>query len=102
ALKFTPPGGRVEVTVESRAVRPGSTGEVRVSVTDTGGGIAPKDLPYVFERLYRSRREGTRGEEGAGIGLAIAQALARAHGGRVEARSELGKGSTFTLILPLR
>lgn len=93
ALKFTPTGGKVKVLALA------SEREVRLEVRDTGPGIPPEDLPYLFERTFRLRR--ARGEEeGSGLGLAIAQALAKAQGGRLEARSEPGRGSAFALILP--
>lgn len=93
ALKFTPAGGRVEVTVE-----PGR-GEARLVVADNGRGIRAEDLPYVFERFWRS--ESARGTSGSGIGLAVVDELVRAHGGRVEVASEGGEGSVFTVFLPL-
>lgn len=92
ALKYTPAG-----TV---AVRAGRQGEgVVIQVQDTGMGISPEDLPHIFERFYRADRSRSRG--GTGLGLAIAQWVAGVHGGKVTAESELGKGSTFSLWLPL-
>lgn len=115
ALKFTPPGGQVTVRVyrrgeTMRAPATGTaTGSVCLGVTDTGPGIPPEDLPFVFERFFHVRRRAAPGPTGAGepdrgtgLGLAISQALARAHGGRIEVQSELAKGSTFTLELPVR
>jgi two-component system sensor histidine kinase BaeS len=88
ALKATTAGG--SVTVRARA----QDRDVLVSVEDTGCGIAADELPFIFERFYR----GARG--GMGLGLAIVKELVEAHGGRIEVRSEPGKGSVFTVILP--
>ncbi len=94
ALTYTPPGG--EITVLARDA--GS--EIEVSVRDTGVGIAPEHLPYVFERFYRADRSRTRTTGGAGLGLAIVKQLVEAHGGHVWVESTVGKGSTFTFTLP--
>lgn len=91
ALKFTPAGG--EVRVELRAV--GAEAQIRVS--DTGPGIAPEDLPHIFDRFYRGR--GVRAG-GSGIGLTVARELVRAHGGELEVESTPGVGTTFTVRLP--
>lgn len=88
ALKATAPGG--SVTVAAAAAPDGTL----ISVADTGRGIAPDDLPHIFERFYRGN------EGGLGLGLAIVRELVDAHGGRVEVRSEPGRGSTFTVFLP--
>ena len=94
ALRFTPEGGRVDVTLSR------SGGVAQVSVTDTGPGIAPDDLPLIFERFYKGKQQGRRPMGGTGLGLAIARGLVGAHGGRIWAESQVGKGSTFTLWLP--
>jgi signal transduction histidine kinase len=76
---------------------------VRVRVMDTGAGIAPEDLPHVFERFYRGERSRTRGgthSGSMGLGLAIARALVQAHGGEIGLDSELGKGTTVWFTLP--
>jgi len=91
AVQFTPSGG---VTV--RAERVGD--EVVISVRDTGAGIAPEDLPRIFERFYKPR--GSR-SGGAGLGLAIAKHIVLAHGGRIWAESTEGQGSTFYVALPV-
>ena len=93
ALKFTPPGGHVEMSLS----RDG--GQARLGVSDTGPGISPEDREHVFGRLWRG--PGAAQAAGSGIGLAVAAELARAHEGRIEVASELGRGSRFTLILPL-
>lgn len=94
ALKYTNTGGTVTVSVS------GDSRAAEISVSDTGIGIAKEDLPFVFERFYRTDLSRTRATGGSGIGLAIARSIAMAHGGSITARSELNKGSTFTLILP--
>jgi len=97
ALRHTPADG----TVALRATPQGD--RVRVEVTDTGEGIAPEDLPHVFERSFRAERSRTRsGEEGApgaGLGLAIARSLIEAHGGTMDAESDPGRGSRFCFTL---
>jgi len=76
-------------------------GSVDVHVTDTGPGIAPEHLPRVFERFYRVDTARSREDGGTGIGLAIARSVVEAHGGRIRAESEVGKGSVFTFELPV-
>jgi signal transduction histidine kinase len=94
ALKFTPAGGTVSVetgTADKRAF---------LRVRDTGCGIAPEHLPFIFERFYRADPSRTRETGGSGIGLAIAMAIAKAHGGQILVASTVDQGSTFTLLLP--
>lgn len=96
ALRHTPAGGHVALT----AVCSGDT--ARLSITDTGEGIAAEHLPRVFERFYRVDAGRTRSRGGSGIGLAIARALVEVHGGRIRADSAgPGTGSTFTVELPV-
>jgi two-component system, OmpR family, sensor histidine kinase CiaH len=95
ALRYTGKGGRVEVDVARR------DGSAVMAVTDTGIGIPPDALQHVFERFYRADDARTRDSGGAGLGLAIAQKLVDEHGGRIAADSTPGKGSTFTVTLPL-
>lgn len=92
ALKFTPEGGTVSV----RVAPAGSFAELEVS--DTGPGIDADELPHVFERFWRGRD--AHGQGGSGIGLAIVAELARAHGGRAEARSRPGEGASFRVLVP--
>jgi len=90
AIKFTAPGGQVTVGAERHDA------SVRLWVRDTGQGIAPEDLPHIFERFYRG--SGVRAA-GSGLGLAIVQSIARAHGGQVFVESEPGVGSLFVIEL---
>lgn len=92
ALRHTPAGGRVTLSAERAG------GGVALVVADTGEGIDPSDLPYVFDRFWRGDR--ARGRGGAGLGLSIARRLVEAHGGSIEAESEPGAGSRFTVWLP--
>lgn len=94
ALRHTPKGGRI-------ALEAAHTGpHVRFVVADTGEGIAPEDVPHIFDRFYRADKSRSRAGGGSGLGLAIARGLVRAHGGEISVRSELGKGSEFTVLLP--
>jgi signal transduction histidine kinase len=96
AIKFTPNGGRIEVRVR--------TGEehVELDVSDTGKGIPPEFLPYVFDRFRQADSSSTRAHGGLGIGLALVRHLVELHGGTVEARSGgEGRGSTFVIRLPV-
>jgi signal transduction histidine kinase len=94
ALRHTPAGGSVTL----RALQ--HNGLIRLQVADTGSGIAPADLPHVFERFYRSDRARTRSSGGAGLGLAIARRLVEAHGGTISVASQPGHGTEFTIDLP--
>ena len=98
AIKYTPRGGSVEISL-GRLLG----AEVAFTVRDSGIGISAGDLPYVFERFWRADRARSRGSErsGFGLGLAISQWIAQAHGGRVTAQSRLGRGSVFTVVLPM-
>jgi len=95
ALRHTPHGGRVDVTINSS-----SPGAVKIAVVDTGPGIAPEDLPHIFEHFYKADRSRERSKSGSGIGLAIVKQLVEAHGGQVTVESVEGHGSTFTVTLP--
>jgi len=100
ALKYTPAGGRVRVSVTL------DPQDVAVAVSDTGKGIRPEDVPHVFERFYRADRSRARGpvfgagSGGTGLGLAIAKHIVEAHGGRIGVRSQPDEGTTFTFTLP--
>ena len=95
AYHYTSEGGRVTV----RLVPEGSG--ITASVTDTGVGIPPENLPHIFDRFYRVDRSRARTTGGSGLGLAIVKQLVEAQGGRVSATSQVGKGSTFSFYLPL-
>ena len=95
ALKYTPAGGRVTVGL----ARDGDA--ATIAVADTGIGIAPEHLPHLFERFYRVDAARARAAGGAGLGLAIADWIARAHGGQIAVTSAVGGGSVFSVRLPL-
>ncbi|MGH7679347.1 MAG: sensor histidine kinase, partial [Gemmatimonadaceae bacterium] len=106
AIKYTPQGGHVEMTLSVR-----NNNEIGFAVRDTGVGIAAADLPHVFDRFWRADRSrsrraaadlrGVTERGGFGLGLAISQWIAQAHGGTLTAQSRLGKGSIFTVLLPI-
>jgi signal transduction histidine kinase len=95
ALQYTPPGGIVTVTLERDETH------ALIQVEDTGIGIAPSDQSRIFDRFYRVNSDRSRHTGGAGLGLAIAKAIAQSHNGSIQVKSELGNGSTFTVRLPL-
>lgn len=94
ALKYTPEGGQVTMTVEA------GKGQLTVAVTDTGIGISPDDQQKVFERFYRAKDPRVAKITGTGLGLTLAREVARLHGGDITLESELNRGSTFTLTVP--
>ncbi|MBW7571468.1 HAMP domain-containing histidine kinase [Caproiciproducens sp. AGMB10547] len=94
ALKYTPEDGNVSVSVQE------SERGAELSVADTGKGIPPEDLPYIFERFYRADRSRNRRTGGLGLGLTITKAIVDAHGGTIEVVSEVDRGTTFTVTLP--
>jgi len=96
AIQYTPAGGQVMVILER------SHDYALILIQDTGIGIAPEEQTRIFERFYRVSGDRSRSTGGSGLGLAIAQAIAQAHRGSLQLKSELGKGSTFTLRLPLK
>ena len=97
AIKYTSEGGKVIVRLSK------ATGMAELVVKDTGTGIPAEDLPHVFERFYRGDKSRTRSKDGAGfgLGLSIAYWIVRNHGGEIEVKSKLNRGSTFTVRLPL-
>ncbi|MGB3543574.1 hybrid sensor histidine kinase/response regulator transcription factor, partial [Rubrivirga sp.] len=94
AFKFTPSGGSVRVVLEAESL-------ARITVQDTGRGIAPDALPHVFDRFYTTPAEDSFGGTGTGIGLSLARELVALHGGTLEVESVQGQGSRFTVTLPL-
>ncbi|MCG9884502.1 MAG: HAMP domain-containing histidine kinase [Cyanobacteria bacterium] len=97
ALKYTPEGGRVSLTIApNRRDR-----RVRIEIQDTGIGIAPADLPHIFDRLWRADQVRSHRQGGSGLGLSIAQAIAQSHQGQISVQSQPHQGSCFTVTLPL-
>jgi two-component system phosphate regulon sensor histidine kinase PhoR len=94
AIKFTPAGGRVLVSARRREEH------LVLQVSDTGYGIPKEDLPKLFNQFFRVHRPGKE-IKGTGLGLAIVSKIVAGHGGRIEVESELDKGTTFTVLLPL-
>ncbi len=95
AIHYNKPGGEVRVSLSADA------NEALLKVTDNGTGIAAEDLPHIFERFYRADKSRSNAQGRTGLGLAITQAIVQAHHGRIDVTSELAKGSTFTVRLPL-
>ncbi len=95
ALKYTPVGGKVVVHVETDA------SGVSVSVIDNGIGIKPEECELVFDKFYRAKDKRIAGITGSGLGLALARQVVRLHGGDIQVRSQIDKGSTFTMVLPM-
>ena len=94
ALKYTPKGGEVQVSVKS------FDESVEITVKDTGEGIPPVDLPHIFERFYRADKSRNRLTGGAGIGLTITKAIIDAHKGSIRVKSKVNEGTEFTVTLP--
>jgi len=110
ALAYTPAGGTVWIEVVCTSTIPPALKErnkseqnewARINIRDTGQGIAPTDLPHIFERHYRAPQARSRSKLGSGLGLAIARLIAQAHGGEITVESELAKGSCFSIWLPM-
>ena len=95
ALKYTPYEGSVTLSLTI------DKNDAILKVSDTGIGILPEDLPYIFERFYRADRARSRDRGGSGLGLTIVQNIVQEHAGTIEVESVPGRGSTFTLSLPV-
>lgn len=95
ALRHTPPNGRITLTSALQG------GALLVRVQDTGEGIRPEDLPFVFERFYRGEKSRSRSTGGAGLGLAIARGIVEAHGGSIDIESQPGEGTMVWFTIPL-
>lgn len=101
AMRHTPPGAAIRIA--ARRISGAKREWVEISVADEGKGIAAEDLPYIFERFYKADKARKRESGGGtGLGLAIAKNLVEAHGGTIQAVSVAGRGTTFTLMLPIR
>jgi len=108
AFKFTPEGGRIEVTVKSKpsSFPPLVKGELKggsieISISDSGIGISKEKISKIFDRFYQVDGSRTREQEGTGIGLSLTKELIELHKGKIEVESEEGKGTTFTISIPL-
>jgi len=95
AVKFTPSGGQIVLSAEVQ-----KDGSVHISVADNGNGIADSAIAGLFNKFTQHSREGVRGEAGTGLGLALSLGMAEMHGGTIDVQSTLGKGATFSLVLP--
>jgi signal transduction histidine kinase len=95
AIKFTGDEGRIDVRI-----RPEGPAMYRIDVEDTGVGIAPENLRHLFVEFHQLDASAAKRYQGTGLGLALTKRIAQAHGGRVEVRSTLGAGSTFSVVLP--
>lgn len=95
AMRFTPEGGEIILEAAARE------DSVYLEVSDSGKGMSPDDLPYVFERFWKADKSRGRGSGGSGLGLAIARQLVEAHGGEITVESEVGVGTTFQIRLPV-
>lgn len=94
ALRYTPGGGQITLAAEP------DQGRVRLTIQDTGAGIAPEDLAHIFDRFYRGDKSRSREQGESGLGLAIARSIVEMHGGTITAASAVGRGTTFTITLP--
>ena len=94
AVKYTPEGGQISISVAP------ADGQVVVAIKDSGIGIPPAKLPYVFDKFYRVQTQETENIVGSGLGLSIVKSIVEKHGGRIWARSQVGMGSVFTFVLP--
>lgn len=94
AMRYTPEGGSIELGAASKGQG------IEIRVRDSGSGIPPEEMPYIFERFFKVDKSRRRGTAGTGLGLAIAKSIIQAHGGTIRAESEPGKGTVFLILLP--
>ncbi|MFZ5591706.1 MAG: sensor histidine kinase [Bacillota bacterium] len=95
AIRHTPSGGKIELDVTTKA------NQVHIRISDTGEGIAPEDLPMIWERFYKGDKSRTRVQGGTGLGLAIVKRIVEGHGGQINVESKLNVGTTFNIVLPV-
>lgn len=95
AIKFTPPQGTVNISLDAENAK------AKIIVSDTGMGIEQEDLPKIFDRFFRGQQSRAKNEPGTGLGLNIAYAIAKIHKGEINVKSEIHKGATFTVVLPI-
>jgi len=95
AIRYTPAGGRIRVNLSTE------NGMAEIEFQDTGIGIPPEDVPYIFERFYRVDKARSRESGGSGLGLSVADQIVKAHKGKIHVKSEMDKGSTFVVKLPV-
>ncbi|HEX3920274.1 MAG TPA: ATP-binding protein, partial [Caulobacteraceae bacterium] len=100
AVKFTPRGGRITLCAESRRDAMGD--RIKVSVRDTGIGIAPHDLARLARPFEQIESQQSKTQQGTGLGLALSKSLVEMHGGLLEIESEPGQGTTVSFLLPVR
>ena len=96
AVRYTPTGGNISISLVRKE------GSALATISDTGIGIPPEHLPHIFERFYRVDKARSRADGGVGLGLAIAKYIADSHGGKIEVASQLGKGTTLNVSIPLK
>ena len=97
AVKYTDPGGQIKLSLDRHSKK-----QVKIIVQDTGRGISPKDIPYLFNRFYRTDSSRTQTTGGSGLGLAITHSIVKEHGGKIQVDSILGEGTIFTIELPIQ
>lgn len=96
AIRHTPTGGKIALYVTTKA------NQVHLRISDTGEGIAPEDLPLIWERFYKGDKSRTRSQGGTGLGLAIVKQIVEGHGGQINVESKLKEGTTFNIVLPIK